>query len=115
VSKDRKVLVACQKGLRSLAACEQLSRAGYTDISWINGGLDNSEPGQVPTVDGKDVRLAGIGGLSEMLGWTQAQAEGGDAMGQAKTVLKLVCSFVPLFCSRGCAPTCKDVCYCILV
>jgi rhodanese-related sulfurtransferase len=42
VPKDSKVIVACQKGLRSLAACEQLNRAGYKDIAWINGGFDNS-------------------------------------------------------------------------
>lgn len=28
IPKDASVIVACQKGLRSLAACEQLSRAG---------------------------------------------------------------------------------------
>jgi rhodanese-related sulfurtransferase len=46
VPKDTKVIVACQKGLRSLVACEQLSRAGYKDIAWINGGFDNSTAGQ---------------------------------------------------------------------
>lgn len=45
VPKDGKVLVACQKGLRSLAACEQLSRAGYNDVAWLNGGFDNSTAG----------------------------------------------------------------------
>lgn len=80
------MIVACQKGLRSLAAAEQLSRAGYTDLAWINGGLDNSRPGDVPTRDGKDVRLAGIGGVSEMVGWTEVQQETAGPAGSLKSV-----------------------------
>jgi rhodanese-related sulfurtransferase len=48
--------VACQKGLRSLAAAEQLSRAGYSKLAWINGGFDTARPGDLPTTDDKDVR-----------------------------------------------------------
>jgi rhodanese-related sulfurtransferase len=50
--------VACQKGLRSLAAAEQLSRAGYSKLAWINGGFDTARPGDLPTTDNKDVRCA---------------------------------------------------------
>ncbi|KAI7843205.1 hypothetical protein COHA_003187 [Chlorella ohadii] len=75
IPKDASVIVACQKGLRSLAACEQLSRAGYGPLAWINGGYDTAQPGDLPTKDGVDVRLGGVGGLSGALGWTEAQRE----------------------------------------
>lgn len=84
------MIVACQKGLRSLAACEQLSRAGFTDIAWVNGGFDNSRPGDVPTKGDEDIRLAGVGGVSSILGWTEVQQETGGAKGSAKSVLLLV-------------------------
>ena len=86
IPKDAKIIVACQKGLRSLAAAEQLSRAGYMDLAWVNGGLDNSTPGDVPTRDDKDVRYAGIGGVSEMVGWTEVQQENAGPAGSLKSV-----------------------------
>jgi hypothetical protein len=52
--------VACQKGLRSLAAAEQLSRAGYSKLAWINGGFDTARPGDLPTTDDKDVRCVTV-------------------------------------------------------
>ena len=74
VPKGNKVIVACQKGLRSLAACEQLGSAGYDTLAWVNGGLDSAtEPREVATEGGVDVRKAGIGGVSEMVGWTEVQ------------------------------------------
>jgi len=69
------VVVVCQKGLRSLAACEQLARAGYPSLAWVNGGLDTAQPGDLPTKDGKDIRYGGIGGLSEVMGWTEVQQD----------------------------------------
>eukprot|EP00892_Ulva_mutabilis_P000386 jgi/Ulvmu1/10348/UM061_0031.1 len=86
IPKDAKVIVACQKGLRSLAAAEQLSRAGYSDLAWVNGGLDNSRPGDVPTRGEKDIRYAGIGGVSEMVGWTEVQQENAGPAGSLKSV-----------------------------
>jgi rhodanese-related sulfurtransferase len=56
IPKDARVIVACQKGLRSLAACEQLARAGYQQLAWINGGLDTARKGNIETTDGKDIR-----------------------------------------------------------
>ncbi len=64
------VIVSCQKGLRSLAAAEQLSRAGYGTLAWINGGLDTAGADSLPTVDGKDLRYGGIGGVSQVPGCT---------------------------------------------
>lgn len=58
VPKDSPVVVGCQKGLRSLAAAEQLSRAGYAKLAWINGGFDTARPGDLPTGDDKDIRYA---------------------------------------------------------
>lgn len=77
VPKDAKVIVACQKGLRSLAAAEQLSRAGYSTLAWVNGGLDTAGKKDLPLTGADDLRYAGIGGLSEMLGWTDVQRERG--------------------------------------
>lgn len=57
--KDAKVIVGCQKGLRSLAACEQLARAGYGQLAWINGGFDTARDDELPTTGGKDLRYAG--------------------------------------------------------
>ncbi|KAL6753632.1 Rhodanese-like domain-containing protein [Haematococcus lacustris] len=75
VPKDTRLIVACQKGLRSLAACEQLARAGYQQLAWINGGFDTASKGDIKTTTGTDIRYAGIGGLSEVIGWTQVQRE----------------------------------------
>ena len=63
IPKDASVIVACQKGLRSLAACEQLSRAGYGPLAWVNGGFDTAAPGDLQTKDGVDVRLGGAPSL----------------------------------------------------
>lgn len=75
IPKDAKVIVACQKGLRSLSAAEQLSRAGYSTIAWVNGGLDTSKKPDLPVKGADDLRYGGIGGLSELLGWTDVQRE----------------------------------------
>ncbi len=56
IPKDARVVVACQKGLRSLAACEQLARAGYQQLAWINGGFDTARKGDIATTNGVDVR-----------------------------------------------------------
>ncbi|XP_073023078.1 rhodanese-like domain-containing protein 11, chloroplastic isoform X1 [Primulina eburnea] len=42
-SKDTDLIVACQKGMRSLAACELLYNAGYENIFWVQGGLEAAE------------------------------------------------------------------------
>jgi rhodanese-related sulfurtransferase len=59
VPKDTGVIIGCQKGLRSLAAAEQLSRAGYSKVAWINGGFDTARPGDLATTNGRDIRCAG--------------------------------------------------------
>ncbi|XP_038880013.1 rhodanese-like domain-containing protein 11, chloroplastic isoform X2 [Benincasa hispida] len=41
--KDADLILACQKGLRSLAACELLYNAGYRNLFWVQGGLDAAE------------------------------------------------------------------------
>jgi rhodanese-related sulfurtransferase len=91
IPKDKGIIIGCQKGLRSLAAAEQLSRAGYAKVAWINGGLDTARPGDLRTSNGKDIRYAGIGGLSEALGWTEVQQEEKSGfMGGVNGVLGLV-------------------------
>lgn len=62
VPLDANVVVGCQRGLRSLAACEQLSRAGYGRLAWVNGGFDTAVEGDLPTQpDNTDIRW-GLGG-----------------------------------------------------
>jgi len=91
IPKDKGVIIGCQKGLRSLAAAEQLSRAGYGRVAWINGGFDTAHPADLRTSNNKDVRYAGIGGLSEVLGWTEVQQEEKQGfMGGVNGVLGLV-------------------------
>lgn len=94
--KDAKVVVVCQKGLRSLAACEQLSRAGYTDLTWLSGGLDTVQPSDgVESVDGKDLRYGGLGGLSAVLGWTPVQqAAGFNSKFSVQNVIKGLAAFL---------------------
>ncbi len=88
-----KVVVVCQRGLRSLQACMELSRAlkssDSTELAWVDGGCDKCRRGELPTeVDGIDPRYAGIGGLSETLGWTAVQREDGkELLGGPRGVL----------------------------
>lgn len=40
IPQDKKVVVICQSGARSSAACRQLSKAGYKDITNVRGGMN---------------------------------------------------------------------------
>ncbi len=53
---------------RSLSAAEQLSRAGYASLAWVNGGLDTAKKADLPvsSAAGDDLRYGGIGGMSEV-------------------------------------------------
>lgn len=89
LSREDNIIVGCQKGLRSLAASEQLSRAGFPNLAWINGGFDTVKD-SLETTNGADVRYGGIGGMSELLGWTDVQRDEGKRQGfSAKNFLKL--------------------------
>ncbi|XP_028229343.1 rhodanese-like domain-containing protein 11, chloroplastic isoform X1 [Glycine soja] len=70
--KDAELIVACQKGLRSLAACELLYNAGYRNLFWVQGGYEAAE-GKDLIVEGPvPLKFSGIGGVSEFLGiWLQ--------------------------------------------
>lgn len=72
-TEDTDLIVACQKGLRSLAACELLYNAGYRNLFWIRGGLEAAEEGDIEREGPVPFKLAGIGGVSEFLGWTDQQ------------------------------------------
>eukprot|EP01023_Acetabularia_acetabulum_P029574 TRINITY_DN278_c0_g1_i1.p2 TRINITY_DN278_c0_g1~~TRINITY_DN278_c0_g1_i1.p2 ORF type:complete len:274 (-),score=65.00 TRINITY_DN278_c0_g1_i1:383-1204(-) len=90
--RDAKVIVVCQKGLRSLAACEKMSMAGYETLAWVNGGFDTAETEVPLPVEGKetDIRYAGIGGLSAVLGWTEVQQQENKSFGDIfENVIKL--------------------------
>ncbi|KAM7273860.1 hypothetical protein ACFE04_028524 [Oxalis oulophora] len=71
--KDAEIIIACQKGLRSLAACEILSRFGYENLFWVQGGLESAEEEDLVREGPEPLKLAGIGGFSEFLGWTDQQ------------------------------------------
>ncbi|CAN0900316.1 Rhodanese-like domain-containing protein 11, chloroplastic [Linum grandiflorum] len=71
--EDTDLIVACQKGLRSLAACELLQRAGYTNLFWVQGGLEAAEEEDLVREGPVPLKFAGIGGVSEFLGWTDQQ------------------------------------------
>ncbi|PON85224.1 Rhodanese-like domain containing protein [Trema orientale] len=71
--KDTDLIVACQKGLRSLAACELLYNAGYTNLFWVQGGLEAAEEEDLAIEGPQPLKFAGIGGMSEFLGWTDQQ------------------------------------------
>ncbi|KAE9453706.1 hypothetical protein C3L33_14392, partial [Rhododendron williamsianum] len=58
---------------RSLAACELLHNAGYRNLFWIQGGLEAADEGDLERVGPVPFKLAGIGGVSEFLGWTDQQ------------------------------------------
>eukprot|EP00270_Netrium_digitus_P000597 TRINITY_DN1066_c0_g1_i1.p1 TRINITY_DN1066_c0_g1~~TRINITY_DN1066_c0_g1_i1.p1 ORF type:complete len:330 (+),score=91.11 TRINITY_DN1066_c0_g1_i1:40-990(+) len=73
IPKNANVIVACQKGLRSLAACEQLYKAGYRNLFWLNGGFDSCTEEDFPREGQEQLSFAGIGGMSEFLGWTDQQ------------------------------------------
>ncbi|KAI5407233.1 variant 2 [Lathyrus oleraceus] len=71
--KDAELIVACQKGLRSLAACEQLYNAGYKNLFWVQGGFEAAEEEDLVVEGSVPLKFAGIGGVSEFLGWTDQQ------------------------------------------
>ncbi|XP_004299158.1 PREDICTED: rhodanese-like domain-containing protein 11, chloroplastic [Fragaria vesca subsp. vesca] len=71
--KDTDLIVACQKGLRSIAACEVLYNAGYRNLFWVQGGLEAAEEEDLVREGPQPFKLAGIGGVSEFLGWTDQQ------------------------------------------
>jgi hypothetical protein len=110
---ETQVIVTCQKGLRSLAACERLSRAGFESIAWLNGGYEAAEKGIIATSDDQDIRLAGVGGLSGAIGWNPVQQkEGVSTMdGPFGNVIRIVslspthrppCQLAALGHSRAC-------------
>ncbi|XP_057729559.1 rhodanese-like domain-containing protein 11, chloroplastic [Arachis stenosperma] len=71
--KDTELIVACQKGLRSLAACELLYNAGYQNLFWVQGGLEAADDEDLIVEGPMPLKFAGIGGVSEFLGWTDQQ------------------------------------------
>ena len=82
-------VLACS--YRSLSAAEQLSRAGYTSLAWINGGLDTAQKGDFEVLNSDDLRYGGIGGLSELLGWTNVQRERSSGfLGGGENIIKAV-------------------------
>uniref|UniRef100_A0ACD5Z4G2 Uncharacterized protein n=1 Tax=Avena sativa TaxID=4498 RepID=A0ACD5Z4G2_AVESA len=72
-SKDTDIILVCQKGLRSIAASEQLYNAGFENLFWVQGGLEAAEEEDFEREGSQPFKLAGIGGVSEFFGWTDQQ------------------------------------------
>ncbi|PPD96231.1 hypothetical protein GOBAR_DD06727 [Gossypium barbadense] len=91
--KDAELIVTCQKGLRAgvislrhvltsprlVSYCVMLATK---NLFWVQGGLEAAEEEDLAREGTQPLRFAGIGGLSEFLGWTdqqraQAAREGG--------------------------------------
>ena len=97
VPKDKPVVVACQKGLRSLSAAEQLVRAGYPTVAWLNGGYDAATKADFNTSNDKDMRYGGVAGLAGLIGWTKVQQQEQVSLGGGVfNVLKYVRAGTPL-------------------
>ncbi|XP_009406373.2 rhodanese-like domain-containing protein 11, chloroplastic [Musa acuminata AAA Group] len=71
--KESDLILVCQKGLRSLAACEQLYNTGFRNLFWVQGGLEAADEEDFPREGPQPFKLAGIGGVSEFLGFTDQQ------------------------------------------
>ncbi|XWS51320.1 hypothetical protein CRYUN_Cryun12cG0166900 [Craigia yunnanensis] len=89
--KDAELIVACQKGLRSLAACELLYNAGYRNLFWIQGVLEAAEEEDLAREGTQPLKFAGIGGLSEFLGWTDQQRAQAAREGWGYRLLNSAC------------------------
>lgn len=51
--KNEALLVVCQSGLRSTAACKQFKQAGFTRISNLDGGMNAWTEAKLPTKKGR--------------------------------------------------------------
>lgn len=69
------LLVLCQRGFRSLTACEMLALYGFTRVSWLSGGLEACDEGDLLAASGGDIRRAGEGGVSKLLGFSPFEQE----------------------------------------
>ncbi|KAH7423549.1 hypothetical protein KP509_12G060800 [Ceratopteris richardii] len=67
-SDDRKLLLVCQEGLRSGAAAQQLEKAGFRNLAYINAGLQKVAPGIFDKEGPKELQDAGKGGLVTVQG-----------------------------------------------
>lgn len=67
-SKDSKLLLVCQEGLRSGAAADKLERAGFQNLAYISFGLQKVSPGIFDKEGPKELQDAGKGGLVTIQG-----------------------------------------------
>lgn len=67
-SKDSKLLLVCQEGLRSGAAADKLERAGFQNLAYISSGLQKVTPGTFEKEGPQELQDAGKGGLVTIQG-----------------------------------------------
>ncbi|RAL50524.1 hypothetical protein DM860_014466 [Cuscuta australis] len=70
--KDSELIVACQKGLRSLAACELLYNAGYKNLFWVRGGFEAAEDEACFPIMFFS-RISNVGRVDRHILWTDQQ------------------------------------------
>ncbi|MBS3953473.1 MAG: rhodanese-like domain-containing protein [Methylomicrobium sp.] len=56
-SKSAPFIVVCQTGTRSVPACRSLTKAGFTDIYTITGGMQSWEDNKLPIKAGKKQKV----------------------------------------------------------
>lgn len=58
-TRDRRLIVGCQSGVRSMKACQLLSEAGYTQLTNVAGGFGSARDrsGQVLAVGWREAGL----------------------------------------------------------
>ncbi|XP_002975300.2 rhodanese-like domain-containing protein 9, chloroplastic [Selaginella moellendorffii] len=67
-SKDSKLLLVCQEGLRSGQAAEKLEEAGFRNLAFIDNGLQKVKPDLFATEGPKQLQDAGKAGLVTIQG-----------------------------------------------
>eukprot|EP00899_Mesostigma_viride_P010351 jgi/Mesvir1/19317/Mv10383-RA.1 len=71
--KKGKIMLVCQQGLRAAAAAQQLAKVGFTNVAYLNGGLNSAKEGSLPYEGRVPLDKAGLGGflaIQKQLVWT---------------------------------------------
>lgn len=67
-SKETRLLVACGEGLRSLVAVDMLHEAGFSQLAWLVGGLNDAREGDFDGVEGSTkLQYATAGGVQGLI------------------------------------------------
>lgn len=67
LTKDQKLLMVCQEGLRSKMAADEVSKRGYNDVSYMLGGFSADIDGDFPVEGEYLLKNAAKGGAGRYL------------------------------------------------